>query len=237
MESTPIDLPALFGRVAIVLEAQRQALNQADEGNQDHGDHMVEIFKIATQAAEGARGAGLAEAMQRAAGLLEARPENGSAQVYARGLAVLASQFNTRGIELDDLAPYVRNYLNEKKEAEGQDSDKKSPGEEESSPEKSASSGDVLKALLSALAEWERVEASQLESAPGGAEEGNPGSGLDLGYLFGVGMAYMQAKQKGGSRLDILSETVVSSSPLAKVAHRHQSGVIAVRALLEGIGE
>jgi hypothetical protein len=237
MEATQIDLPTLFSRAATVLDERRESLNQADEANHDHGDHMVEIFKMATQAAEGARGAGLAEAMQRAAGLLEARSGNGSAQVYARGLTVLAAHFMARGIGLDDLVPYVRNYLREKKESDQQDAGQPAPASEDSDVENSASSGDVLKALLSALAEWERVEASQLESGPGETVGGKAGSGLDMGYLFGVGMAYMQAKQKGGSRLDILSETVVSASPLAKVPHRHQSGVIAVRSLLEAMGE
>lgn len=237
MEATPINLPALFSRATTVLEGQRQALNQADVLNYNHGDHMVEIFRIATQAAEEKRGAGMAEAMDCAAGLLGAHPENGSAQVYARGLAVLASHFKTRGIELEDLLPYVRNYLKEQKEEERQDPGQKTSGTEVSHAEKPASSGDVLKALLAALAEWDRVEAGQLESEQGDKLVSKQGSGLDMGYLFGVGMAYLQAKQKGGDRLDILSETVVSASPLGKVPYRHQSGVIAVRSLLEGMNE
>jgi hypothetical protein len=236
MEATQIDLPTLFSRAATVLDERRESLNQADEANHDHGDHMVEIFQIAVKAAKEER-AGMAEAMQRAADLLQARSGNGSAQVYARGLTVLAAHFMARGIGLDDLVPYVRNYLREKKESDQQDAGQPAPASEDSDVENSASSGDVLKALLSALAEWERVEASQLESGPGETVGGKAGSGLDMGYLFGVGMAYMQAKQKGGSRLDILSETVVSASPLAKVPHRHQSGVIAVRSLLEAMGE
>ena len=159
MENTTIDLPTLFGRAAIIMEEQRQTLNQADEGNHNHGDHMVEIFEIATQAAEGARAADMPEAMQRAAGLLGARSENGSAQVYARGLAVLASQFEARGIELDDLVPYVRNYLKEKKEGETPEAGQGAPASEDSIPEASADEKsirgvDVLKALLAALAEW-----------------------------------------------------------------------------------
>jgi hypothetical protein len=47
----------------------------------------------------------------------------------------------------------------------------------------------------------------------------------------------MQAKQKGGDRLDVLSETVVSASPLGKIPYRHQSGVVAVRSLLEKLGQ
>ncbi len=158
----------------------------------------------------------LADAMDRAAGLLRERTQNGSAQVYARGLGLLAAQFRQRQIELDDLLPVVRGYLRK---------------QEESAGEGSASSGEVLKGLMAALAEWEQVEASL---AKGEADQ-KPFGGVDMGYLFGVGMAYLQAKQKGGDRLDILSETVVSASPLGSVPHRHASGVIAVRALLEAM--
>jgi hypothetical protein len=47
---------------------------------------------------------------------------------------------------------------------------------------------------------------------------------LDLGYLFGVGMAYLHAKQKGGDRLEVLSKARVSASPLGSAPHRHLSG-------------
>ena len=89
----------------------------------------------------------------------------------------------------------------------------------------------MTKALLNALAEWEALEASRM------GEVGRKAGGLDVGYLFTVGMAYLQAKQKGGDRLDVLSETVVSASPLGAVPYRHTSGVIAVRALLEALGK
>ncbi|MGW8250119.1 MAG: hypothetical protein ACWGO1_05720, partial [Anaerolineales bacterium] len=157
----------------------------------------------------------LAEAMQGAAELLTARPDNGSAQVYARGLRLLAEQFQQRQVEMDDLLQVVRQHLGEKRGDQADDSD---------------SSGEVTKALLNALAEWEKVEGSPAEGAAGKA------GGLDMGYLFGVGMAYLQAKQKGGDRLDVLSETVVSASPLGKVPYRHASGVIAVRSLLQALG-
>ncbi len=139
---------------------------------------------------------------------MSARAENGSAQVYARGLSLLATHFEQRQIEMEDLLMLVRKQLSADKSDEQGESDR---------------AGDVTKALLNALAEWEKVEDSLAEGAAGKS------SGLDMGYLFGVGMAYLQAKQKGGDRLDVLSETVVSASPLGKLPHRHASGVIAVR--------
>ncbi len=90
---------------------------------------------------------------------------------------------------------------------------------------KGGRSGDILKALLSALADWERLESEK----PGSSR------GMDLGYLFGVGMAYLQAKQQGGDRMSVLAETVVSSSPLGRVPHRHQSGLLVVQEILQAL--
>jgi hypothetical protein len=215
MSEYPLELASVFSAVGEALEARRADLNRLDEYNHDHGDHMVEVFELASQAALEKQGAPLADAMQRAADLLSARAENGSAQVYARGISLLAGQFRQRQIGLEDLLPMVHNQLSESKTSE--------EGE-------SFRSGDVTKALLNALAEWEALEASRM------GEVGRKAGGLDVGYLFTVGMAYLQAKQKGGDRLDVLSETVVSASPLGAVPYRHASGVIAVRALLEALG-
>lgn len=216
MSELPAGLQEIFGAVGQALEEQRAELNQMDELNHNHGDHMVEIFQLAAQAGEEMKDAPLAQAMDHAARLLQDRKENGSAQVYARGLGLLAAQFRQRKIELDDLLPVVQGYLRQQGEGES---------------EGSTGSGEVLKSLMAALAEWEQVEASQEQA---GVEK-KPFAGLDMGYLLGVGMAYLQAKQKGGDRLDILSETVVSASPLGSTPHRHTSGVIAVRALLEAM--
>jgi hypothetical protein len=238
MEKNSFDLPRLFGAVADRLSLERETLNGADPVNHDHGDHMVEIFQVATQAAAafrrgsnssaGENNADLAGAMEYAAELLQLRSENGSAQVYARGLAQLAGQFRQRGIGLEDLAPYVQRTL--QKQVTGADLPESSP----------AKSPEVLKALLNALAGWEKVEAGgpapSGDPANGDAGGGSGKGNLDLGYLFGVGMSYLQARQKGGDALDILSETVVSASPLAGVPHRYQSGKIALRALLEAMG-
>jgi hypothetical protein len=208
-----LEVSSLFQSVLDALILKQSELNLADPYNQDHGDHMVEIFRIAVRAAQEKQSGTLADAMEYASQLLQGCVENGSAQVYARGLSCLAEQFSQRQIDLDDLAPYAQVAISGKKPENGQSN--------------GGRSGDILKALLTALAEWERLETEQ------------PGStrGVDLGYLFGVGMAYMQAKQQGGDRLRVLAETVVSSSPLGRVPHRHQSGLLVVQTLLQALGD
>lgn len=208
-----LEVSGLFQAVLDELTHKQSELNQADPYNQNHGDNMVEIFDIAVRAAQEKQSGSLAEAMEYASQLLLGCENNGSAQVYARGLTCLAAQFSQRQLDLVDLAPYAQVAISGEKRDNGRSN--------------GGRSGDILKALLSALAEWERLEAEQ----PGA------GRGMDLGYLLGIGMAYLQAKQQGGDRLKVLAETVVSSSPLGRVPHRHQSGLLVVQKILQALGD
>jgi len=207
-----IDLTSIFQAVDAVLLQERDSLNQADEANHNHGDHMVEIFQLAVRAASEKQDSDLADAMQYASDQLRLLPENGSAQVYARGLTLLAEQFHSRQITLEELVPYVQAYLHPELPVETE-RDK-------------ARSAEILKALLSALADWEQAEAGKTAA----------NGGLDMGYLFGVGMAYLQAKQQGGGRTQILAETVVSASPLGRIPYRHRSGMLVISSLLQTMG-
>lgn len=211
MNETSPNLAELFEAVADVMKQNRQAFNAADLANGDHGDHMVEIFQIAAQAARQYENGSLAEAMDCAARLLRSKLANGSAQVYGRGLDQLGRQFQERNIQLTDLLPYVQTLLNEG--AENPVNGEESPGR----------GGEVLKALVAALAAWQQPE--QLN--------GLPARPLDMAALFELGMAYLHAKARGGSRTEILAEAAASASPLGNVPHRHQSGRLALQTLLE----
>ena len=206
-------LAPLFQAVGEVLRQSQPALNQADSFNGNHGDHMVEIFQIAAQAAQEKQSASPAEAMAYAADLLEERTGNGSAKMYANGLRHMAEQLRRYDISLDELVAYVQKVLREEKTT-GQTAE---PG--------LARSGEVLKALLAGLASWGQVEEKQAPS----------GSALDMGALFGFGMAYWEAKQRGGERAAVLADAAASVSPLSKVPHRYESGKQAIQALLQAM--
>lgn len=202
------DLFSIFDAVGEALRQNRDAFNQADLVNGNHGDHMVQVFELAARAADEKRDAGVAEAMEYGASLLAAEADNGSARMYAHGLGQLARQLRRNNVSLDDLLLYVRGALSKDKEA--------------GTPEPEASSGDVLKALMNALAGWGQIESGQVPTD----------SPLDMGALFEFGMAYMQAKQRGGSRIEILADAAASVSPLSKTPHRYLSGKLAIQALL-----
>ncbi len=207
-------LAPIFRAVEATLIENRAALNQADAYNGNHGDHMVAIFDLATRSAQEADDQGLAEAgtefseaMAYAGRKLAQLEDNDSAQVYARGLKCVAGQLGERGITLDELVAYVNAVLS---------------GDEGGAPERG---GEILKALVTGIAAWSRQETG--ETAQGGA--------LNMGALFDFGIAYLGAKQRGGSRIEVLADAAASVSPLARVPHRLESGKLVMGALLEAL--
>jgi hypothetical protein len=212
-EPSTYSLAPLFQAVGQALRQNQPALNQADPLNGNHGDHMVEIFEIAARAAQEIQDGSLAEAMAHAASLLEAQSGNGSASMYAHGLRQMAVQMRRSNISLDELVAYVQRVLREEKASEPATD----PG--------LARSGEILKALVAGLANWGQIEEGQTAS----------GSPLNMGSLFEFGMAYWQAKQRGGGRAAVLADVAASVSPLSKVPHRYKSGKLAIQALLEAM--
>jgi len=87
------DLSALFNVAAKTLAANRSTLNQADFENQNHGDNMVQAFKMISQAMASQRGAAPSDQLQYASEYLSQNANSGSAHVYAQGLAQAAQQF------------------------------------------------------------------------------------------------------------------------------------------------
>lgn len=206
------DLSPFFGAVRMALEESRLDLNQADSLNGNHGDHMVEVFRVATRAADERHTRSLAEAMEHASSQLLSLTDNGSAGVYASGLRQISQQLRRREVTLDELVAAIRNTSQTAEET----------AEVRNQENLQARTGDVLKALLAGLAGWNQEDAGETAAE-------NP---LDMGAMFEFGMAYLQARQRNEERIDVLADAAASASPLRKVPHRYRSGVIAIRALL-----
>lgn len=208
-----MELAPIFQAVQQVMESHRLEFNQLDEHNHDHGDHMADIFRIAAQAAmdntsQDMSGDELSTIIENAAALLRGEIENGSAQVYADGLASLAAQIRKYQIGLPDLILYTHGWIADVRE--------------KSVEQSTIPSGDVLKALVAALAGWEHVDKSK----------GMPTKSMDLGYMFDLGISYIQAKQRGGNRVEVLADAAASVSPLNHVQYRYVSGKLALATLL-----
>lgn len=87
------DLSALFNVAAKTLAANRSTLNAADAENQNHGDNMVQAFNMISRAMARQRGAPPADQLRYASEYLAQNANNGSAHVYAQGLAQAAQQY------------------------------------------------------------------------------------------------------------------------------------------------
>ena len=165
------DLARVFQAAADALSCQREALNQADPGNANHGDHMLEIFQAATQAARSLPLASLPDTLKQDSLLLAQLDDNASAQVYARGLEQFALAFRDHQVEFDELAGYVQHIVQEPA-VEG------NAGGQTAAASKGERGAEVLKALVSGLAAWGQVENGKYPSE----------KGIDVGYLFELGM-------------------------------------------------
>lgn len=211
------ELAPLFLSVESVLRQKRQELNQADAYNGNHGDHMVAIFQIAAQSALAKQEAGLSQAMAYAAQQLAQQTNNGSARLYALGLEQMAEQFDRQQVTLAQLLGYIQHVLVDEKQGQQEG--------EESPLAVLSKAGPVLKALVGGLSGWQQRAKGNISSL----------GVLNMNALFDLAIAYLQAKQRGGSRVEILADAAASASPLSHYPHRYQSGKLAIQALLQAM--
>jgi hypothetical protein len=216
-------LAQVFEAVRQVVSEKQLSFNAADEHNHNHGDHMVEIFDAAVQSLHDDEHKNLAEAMLAAGAALKKLGGNASASIYADALTSFAHSFNRYDIEQAELVRFVRSKITE---ARSSGSTGKSP-DANTLEGPDDRSGIVLKALVEGLSTWKQA----------GNGENQKGKSLDLGALFELGIIYFQAKQRGGSSVEVLADAAVSASPLNQSPHRKLSGKIAVQAFLKALAD
>lgn len=81
MAGEQIDLFSLFKQVSKSVKQNKTTLNKADSYNHDHGDNMVEIFDVITQAMKEKKSADPADQLEYAAQLLRNKTSSGSSTV------------------------------------------------------------------------------------------------------------------------------------------------------------
>lgn len=110
MSNQQINLGPLFSQVAKALAQQQTQLNKADTQNHDHGDNMIQAFKLISQAIEQKQGSPQAAQLAYAAQQLS-QQNSGSAQLYAKGLQQASRQFEGQNISADNVLQLVQTLL------------------------------------------------------------------------------------------------------------------------------
>jgi len=214
MAAQSVDLAKLFGTVATTLAQNQIALNQADTYNHDHGDNMVEIFEVITQAMKEKSSAAPADQLAYASQLLRAKSQSGSAKIYAEGLSNASTKMLGKKTVTPNTAMTILQAL--------LGTQKQLPTTSLPSTPAAGSGEDLLGSLLGGLTGTTQT------TAKGGSQ-------ISIDKLLKAGMTYVQAKQAGSSDLDAILNAVMGSSRMSDSDYRTQSGAMVANALLQAL--
>jgi len=226
MAKNQIDLFSLFNQVTKTMQDSKTSLNKADTYNHDHGDHMVEIFEVITQAMKEKKTADPAVQLEYAASLLRKQAKSGSGKLYAQGVNEAAKQMEGKDLNAGSIMSMMQTIL----------------GAGEAPARKPAASDNMLGSLLESFVG--SGEASAPDDSKGigsllgslmGNESADTQDGLDLGDLLGAGMTYLSAKQSGKSNMEALTGALVSGSQMASSPYREQSSQLVTSTMLKAL--
>lgn len=210
-----IDLAKIFGLVAQTMSQNQSALNEADSYNHDHGDNMVQIFDVITQAMKTKDGASPAEQLAYASELLRNKSGSGSAEIYSEGLSDAAKEFAGKSsLSADNISQLVQLLLGAAPTTAGDTS----------------TGSDLLGSLLGGLT---GSVTGQNSSQSGQEDQGT----IDVGDLVNAGVAFFQTKQSGGSTMNALMSALASSSKVGSQDYRTQSGALVASALINAVSQ
>ncbi|HPD62226.1 MAG TPA: DAK2 domain-containing protein [Anaerolineaceae bacterium] len=194
MTNQSIDLAQLFGSVVSTLDQHKAALNQADTYNHNHGDNMVEIFEVITQAMKAKSNATPAEQLAYASQLLQAKSQSSSAKLYAQGLQDASAQLGgKKTLTTNNALTLLQALMGTQKKVTPQTLQTQARKTFEQQPSGQSAGGDLLGSLLGGLA--------GAQQTPSGAGAGGDLLGSLLGGLAGA----QQAPAGAGTGDDLLS--------------------------------
>ncbi|PKO12447.1 MAG: hypothetical protein CVU39_23925 [Chloroflexi bacterium HGW-Chloroflexi-10] len=246
MSNQNIDLVSVFQQVTQALGQNQQALNQSDTYNHDHGDHMVKTFQTITKAMKKKKTGSQAELLAYAAENLNKGVQNGSSQLYAKGLSQAAQQAQGKNIDPQMAMQLLQTILGggQKPTQAVQPTQQTGSGDmlgsllgglmgggQQPSNQEQSGSGDMLGSLLGGLM------GGQPNQSTGQAQAGGLSDGLDMGDLITAGMAYFQSKQRGEDNLNAIIDAFTAASGMGNDPHRQQSTQIVANTFLQALGK
>jgi len=108
--SNDINLLSIFKSVTSSLSDNKEELNKADKHNGDHGDNIVNIFSLVTDAFGKKKSSSLTDQLALAGKLLS-KEKSGSAQVYSKGFEAASTQFEDQSLGADNLLDLIQTLM------------------------------------------------------------------------------------------------------------------------------
>ena len=209
MSNEQLNLLDIFKQVSKTMKTNQDSLNEADDYNHDHGDHMVEIFEVITTAMKEKKDAEPADQLEYAAKLLRSKSGSGSAQVYAKGLTQASKEITGKSLDMNTVVPLLQTLL--------------SGGETKATTQtqSGAGLGDLLGSFLGGSSTTQSNESND--------------QGLDLSDLLGAGLSYLQSKQDGSSDIEAITKALVSSTQTGEKTYRTQSSELVANTVLQAL--
>jgi len=231
-------LANIFQAVTKTLADNKQALNQADDQNHDHGTNMVQTFQTISNSIQKMKNSPGSDALAYASQQVSKEATSGSGKLYAQNLSNAATQFKGQTIDPQAAMQLLQTLI-----GGGQQSQ---PMQQPAQP----AGGDLLGSLLEGLTgggQPQQQQAAQPASGDllgsllggltgSGQTQANANNGLDMGDLLNAGMAFMQSKQSGGSNASALLSAVVAGSGMGNSTHRTQSTQLVASSFLQALG-
>jgi len=226
MATNQVDLISLFNQVSKTVKKSKKSLNEADTYNHDHGDHMVDIFEVITQAMKEKKNADPADQLEYAAEILRRKEKSGSGQLYSKGLKEAAKQITGKNLDAGSIINMLQTIMG--------------AGQAPPQPKQAPSGGmlgDLLGSLVSGGGNSGGTDLGDPIGAFTGGSSSNAQDGLGLDALLGAGMEMLSGSQGGKSNLEALTGVLVGNSEIAKSSpHREQSSQLVTQAMLKALG-
>jgi hypothetical protein len=107
-----INLIELFTAASKAIGQHQEQLNQADKGNKNHGDNMVQVMEVITQAMKEKKNSDAPTQLEYAAELLRKKSNSGSASLLSDGLAKAAEQVTGKKIDIGSALSLLQTVMN-----------------------------------------------------------------------------------------------------------------------------
>ncbi len=265
MADSSVDLAGIFQSVTRALAENQMVLNQADDLNQNHGDNMVQTFQTITRALQQKKSSSDSAALAYAAKRVAQTASSGSSQLYAENLTRAAAQFKGQKIDAQGALQLLQMLIGGQPgqtpaQTGGGDllgsllggmAGPEAGSLQQGGADQSAQTGDLLGSLLGGLMGGSETGGQpQAQPAAGGEDllgallggltgAGGTGQasqgGLNMNGLLAAGMAFLQARQSGGSNLQALVQAFMAYSGMGSSVHRNASTQVVVQSFLQAL--